>query len=753
MSKLTSRWVAPFVLALATPALGQQDHGKWTDYGGGLDSSHYVTLNQITRNNVSQLEVAWSYPTQDRNAYLFNPIIVDNVMYVLARNYSLVALNAETGAEIWIHEGLNGISTRGIAYWESKDRKDRRLIFAINDYLEEIDALTGKSILTFGGKGLVDLREDLGRDPKLITRIQSNNPGRVFEDLIILGSATGENYYASPGDVRAYNVLTGKLVWTFHTVPRPGEEFYNTWPKDAWKYIGGANTWGEITIDEKRGIVYLPTGSPTYDYYGADRAGDNLFGNCLLALDARTGKRLWHYQTVHHDLWDYDNTAAPQLITVKHEGKTVDAVAQASKQGFLYVFDRVTGKPLWPIEERKVPASRMQGEHASPTQPFPTAPPPFARQKMTADDIDPYLLTPEERASWKDRFASARNEGLFTPPGLEETVSLPGGRGGNNWGDIAANPTKGTVYLTSQDWPTLYKLRVEDPLGARPTAAAAAGLEVFRQRCQSCHTLEGAGVAPPLGGIGGRLTAQQFGNLVRTGRGEMPAFGDMDNASMTALYGYLSDSGGRRGGAPATSSSLASPGPVVASGGAPGGKEPRLRTGPRYSPLGGPPYPEGVSAPSVRYYTDWGLFPDKPWVINPPWSSLVAYDLNRGIIKWKVPLGEEEKAAAQGAKNTGAFGAEHHGVLVTSTGLIFVGASDGKLRAYDEETGKVLWTATLPARSEGIPAMYQVNGRQYLVLPAASNPNPAGGYLRPGETAATVNVARSYVVYALPRAK
>jgi quinoprotein glucose dehydrogenase len=452
-------------------------------------------------------------------------------------------------------------------------------------------------------------------------------------------------------------------------------------------------------------------------------------------------------------LWDYDNTAAPQLITVKHDGKTVDAVAQASKQGFLYVFDRVTGKPLWPIEERKVPASRMQGEHASPTQPFPTAPPPFARQKMTADDIDPYLLTPEERASWKDRFASARNEGLFTPPGLEETVSLPGGRGGNNWGDIAANPTKGTVYLTSQDWPTLYKLRVEDPLGARPTAAAAAGLEVFRQRCQSCHTLEGAGVAPPLGGIGARLTAQQFGNLVRTGRGEMPAFGDLDNASMTTLYSYLSDTGGRRGGAPATSSTGAQTGPVVAAGGAPGGKEPRLRTGPRYSPLGGPPYPEGVSAPSVRYYTDWGLFPDKPWVINPPWSSLVAYDLNRGTIKWRVPLGEDEKAAAQGAKNAGAFGAEHHGVLVTSTGLIFVGASDGKLRAYDEETGKVLWTATLPARSEGIPAMYQVNGRQYLVLPAASNPNPAGGYLRPGETAATANVARSYVVYALPRTR
>jgi quinoprotein glucose dehydrogenase len=742
------------VLAAATAVTGQ-DHKKWNDYGGGPDSSHFVDLKQITPANVKGLQVAWSYPTEDNTAYLFNPVIVDKTMYVLARNYSLIALDAESGKKIWIHENLAGISTRGIAYWESKDRSDRRLIFSMNDYLEEIDSRTGKSILSFGKEGLVDLRQGLGRDADTIGRIQSNTPGRVFENLIIVGSATGENYLAPPGDIRAYNVITGEMAWTFHTIPRPGEEFYDTWPKDAWKYVGGVNTWGEITIDEKRGIAYLPTGSPTYDYYGADRAGNNLFADCLIALDARTGKRLWHYQMVHHDLWDYDATAAPQLVTVNHNGKMIDAVAESSKQGFLYVFDRLTGEPLWPIEERKVPASKMEGEQASPTQPFPTAPPPFARQKMTADDIDRYFLTPEERNYWKDRIASARNEGLFTPPGLDESLALPGARGGSNWGTGAANSSKGTVYLTTQDWPTLYRLRPEDPLAARPRSAATSGVDVYRLRCQSCHTLDRSGVAPPLAGINARFTIEQFGNLVHSGRGEMPAFGDLSEAAVGALYGYLSNpagAGARKTAEGGAEKKLAS-GPVVASGGAPGGTTTRVRKGPRYSPMGGPPYPEGLKAPSVRYYTDWGLFPDKPYIITPPWSSLVAYDLNKGTIKWKVPLGEDPKAAAQGANNTGAFGAERHGIIVTSTGLIFVGASDGKFRAYDEETGKVLWTVTLPAGSEGIPAMYEVNGREYLAVPASSNLNPGGGHLAPGEVAASSTVSRGYVVYALPRGK
>ena len=740
------------IFTICQAAHAGQDYKTWKDYGGGPDSSHFVDLKQINKSNVSQLEVAWTYPTGDNRSYVFNPIVVDNVMYVQARNSSLVALDASTGKEIWIHENLPGLATRGIAYWESKDRKDRRLIFALNNYLQEIDARTGKSILTFGNNGLIDLRQGLGRDPKTITRIQPESPGRVFENLIMLGSATGEAYLSAPGDIRAYDVITGKLVWTFHTIPHPGEDGYDTWPKDAWKYAGGANTWGEITVDEKRGIAYFPTGSPTYDYYGADRIGSNLYANCLLALDARTGRRLWHFQLVHHDLWDYDVNAAPQLITVRHNGKLIDAVAQSTKQGFLFVFDRVSGKPLWPIEERPVPRSNMPGEQAWPTQPYPTAPPPYARQMVTADDVNPYILTADERAAWRERISKMRNEGLFTPPGLEETLSLPGARGGSNWGTNAANPAKGMVYLTTQDWPTIYKLGLEDPLAARRASSGAdQGRTIYERRCQSCHGPNGVGSAggPPAVAGKNRLAFEEFRQVVAAGKGEMPAFSDLDAASIAALHAFL-------GAASPTTTEPASPkrsesARVGGSGGAPGGLEiPVLE--PRPSPLGGPPYPAGVDAPPNRYYTDWGLYPNQPYIIGPPWSAIVAYDLNKGTIKWRVPLGEDARAAAEGAKNTGVFMAERHGIIVTSTGLLFVATTDGKVRAHDEETGKILWTGTLPAGSEGIPAMYEVNGRQFLVVPASSRINSGGGHVRPGDVPPDPVVGTpSYVAFALPR--
>jgi quinoprotein glucose dehydrogenase len=710
------------------------------DYGGGADSSHYSALDQIDKSNVKRLRVAWVYPTHDNRSYLFNPIVVGDVMYVLARNSSLVALEAATGKEIWIHENLPGLSTRGIAFWQSKDGKDRRLIFAINNYLEEIDARTGKSIMTFGNRGLVNLKEGLGRDTRSMSRIQPDTPGRVFEDLIIMGSSTGEAYLSPPGDIRAYNVITGKMAWIFHTIPHAGEFGYDTWPRDAWKYSGGTNTWGEITVDEKRGIAYLPTGSPTYDYYGADRIGTNLFANCLIALDARTGKRLWHFQMVHHDLWDYDATAAPQLLTVWHEGKPVDVVAESSKQGFLYVFDRVTGKPLWPIEERPVPKSEMPGEQAWPTQPFPTAPPAFARQKITADDVNPYILTADERASWRDRIATMRNEGLFTPPGMTETISLPGARGGSNWGTGAANPSKGLMYLTTQDWPTIYKLSATDPLGQRGGGNQES--VIYEERCQGCHGAKGTrtgGGPPPLAGISHRLSLESFRLTVHSGRGEMPGFADLDDGAVRRLYTYL----GGLSSPDSVNAALAPKGPVVASGGAPGGLDTSPSIGGHYSPLGGPPYPKGARAPRERYYTNWGLYPDQPYVIGPPWSSVVAYDLNSGTIRWKVPLGEDPKAAAEGARNAGAFMAEHHGMIVTSTGLIFVSASDSKIRALDEESGAVLWTASLPASAEGIPAMYQVGGRQYLVVSASSE---RGAQESPSQAAQP----RAYVAFALP---
>ncbi len=448
------------------------DHRSWTQYGGTSDSAQYSALRQIDRSNVGKLQVAWTYPTGDTKKYSFNPIVVDGLIYVLAKNNSIVALDAATGKEVWTHPagpGTTILTNRGINYWESKDRSDRRLLFASNHFLQAIDARTGKPILTFGDAGRVDLKQGLGRDPKTLSLVQSTTPGRVFEDLLILGSATNQGYGSAPGDIRAFDVRTGKLAWTFHTIPHPGEFGYDTWPKDAWKTVGGANVWGELSLDEKRGIVYVPTASAKYNFYGVDRTGADLFADSLLALDARTGKRLWHFQMVHHDIWDYDDATAPKLLTVRHDGKTIDAVAQVCKQGFVWVFDRVTGKPLWPIEERPVPTSDMPGENTWPTQPFPTKPPPFARQKFTVDDLSPFL-TPEDRARFRDEILSARNEGLFTPPGRRGTIEMPGNNGGANWGGAAVDPTRGTLFVVSKDLPSLLKL---EPKGSFPPATPA----------------------------------------------------------------------------------------------------------------------------------------------------------------------------------------------------------------------------------------------------------------------------------------
>jgi quinoprotein glucose dehydrogenase len=376
----------------------------------------------------------------------------------------------------------------------------------MNNTIQEINALTGKSILTFGNQGIVSLKEGLDRDTSTIGRVQSTTPGCLFEDLILLGSSPGENLFSAPGHLRAYNVVTGKLVWTFHTIPQPGEYGYDTWPKDAYKYVGGANTWGEISLDKERGIAYFPVGSPTYDYYGADRLGSNLFSDCLLALDARTGKRLWHYQMVHHDLWDYDLAAAPQLLTVLHNGKKVDVVAQATKQGFLFVFDRVTGEPLWPIEERPVPLSDMPGEKAWPTQPFPTVVPPFTRHLVSIDDLNPYF-TPEETSNWKKRIAAGRT-GLFIPPSNKyEIFVIPGAVGGANFGNTAANPENGIMYVAFPDYPSVYKLEKAKPRETPLTKEMAAHAKnVYIQNCQSCHGADRAGkVGPSLLDMGSKL--------------------------------------------------------------------------------------------------------------------------------------------------------------------------------------------------------------------------------------------------------
>jgi quinoprotein glucose dehydrogenase len=599
---------------LLAASLSAQDHKKWSDYAGAGDSAQYSALQQIDRSNVAKLQVAWSYSTGDGNKYFFNPVMVDGTLFVLAKNNAIVALDAATGKEIWTHPAdpdTKIITNRGINYWESKDRSDRRLLYASNHRLRALDARTGKPIATFGDGGSVDLKSGLDRDPRVIALVQSTTPGRVFEDLLILGSATNQGYGSAPGDIRAFDVRTGKLAWTFHTIPRPGEFGYDTWPKDAWTRVGGANVWGEFSVDEKRGILYAPTASAKYNFYGADRSGANLFADCLLALDARTGKRIWHYQMVHHDIWDYDDATAPKLLTVRHGGKAVDVVAQVSKQGFLWVFDRVTGIPLWPIEERPVPRSTMPNEKTWPTQPFPTKPPPFARQKFTVDDLSPYL-SPEDRARFRDEMLSANNEGLFTPPSTRKTVQMPGNNGGANWAGAAVDLARGRLYVVSKDLPAMLELKTKD---------------------------------------------------------------------------------------------------------------------------GGVRYESGFN---FMLASD-GLSP-----IAPPWTSLTAYNLNEGVIQWKIPLGEVPELAAKGIKNTGT----HYpkvGPVVTAGGLIFTGTRDRKVRALDTDTGKVLWEHEVAAALEGMPAVYEVGGREYVVFCAAA---------QVGLTPATqVKIEGAYIAFALPAAR
>jgi quinoprotein glucose dehydrogenase len=494
-------------------------HATWSDYAGGADSAQYSSLDQINRSNVKGLKVAWSYPTGDGNKYLFNPVVVGRTMYVLARNNSIVALDATSGRELWVHETgakTHLITNRGINYWESPDGSEARLLFAVDNFLEAIDARTGQSIRAFGDNGRVDLREGLGRDPKSLTLVQSTTPGRIFEDLLIIGSATNEEYESGPGDVRAFNVRNGHLVWTFHTVPRPGELGYDTWPKDAWKTVGGANAWSGLSLDVKRGIVFVPTASPKYNFYGADRTGANLFGDCLLAINVRTGKLIWYFQMVHHDIWDYDNGTAPMLLTVRHDGKPVDVVAQVGKEGFVWVFNRETGEPLWPIEERPVPRSEMPGEVTWPTQPFPLKPPPFARQSFTAKDLSPYLEQ-EERERLVKTLSEARNQGLFTPPSTTNTVEMPGNNGGANFQGSAIDPLHGRLFVVSKDLPSLLKLELSaQDSGATQSENASAedrGRSVYESKCQLCHGADLKGTPPAipsLQGVGSRLDADQI---------------------------------------------------------------------------------------------------------------------------------------------------------------------------------------------------------------------------------------------------
>jgi glucose dehydrogenase len=600
----------------------------WRSYSGGGHSSQYSALDQINTRNVGKLEVAWTYPVTGTN--IFNPVVIDGVMYVPAGGGVLAALDAATGKELWRKEGAAPSGARGMNYWESADRSDRRFLFLRSGNVTAIHAANGETITSFGNNGMVDLRDAMDRKPA--GPVGTSNPGRIFQNLFIISLPGGASYGGPPADVHAYNVVTGKLAWVFHSIPHEGEFGYETWPEGAWKRSGGVHNWSEMTVDEANGIAFVNFGSPRFDFYGGDREGDNLYGNSLVAIDARTGKRIWHQQLIHHDLWDYDLPQAPKLLTIRQNNQNIDIVAQGTKHGFLFVFERKTGRPIWPIEERKVPQSDVPGEWSSPTQPVPTKPAPYARQSFTEKDINPYLPK-EQQDALRARMKTLRNEGLFTPPSFEGSIEMPGHNGGANFGTSAVDPIRGEYYVVHKALPTVLHM-------ALPRAGGAG---------------RGAGGG---GGRGGYpiVTPEEKAALMQQAK-ELVA-----QANGTRLE-FLS--------------------PVeFMTSGFPGGS---------------------MSA------------------VGPPWSEMVKYDLNTGDIKWRVTTGDVNAPPEFNIpKGTGAQ-YPRNAPLATAGGLIFLGTGpERKVRAYDRDNGKELWVYSLPNGSEGMPATYEVNGRQFVVFPVAS---------------------------------
>jgi quinoprotein glucose dehydrogenase len=667
--------------ALQTAPLSTAVTVDWPVYGGQSANDHYSSLAQINRKNVKGLAVAWTFETGEPGGLETSPLIVGRILYAFTPTLKVVALDAASGKLIWkFDSGL--VSTqpgRGLAYWT--DGKDRYVFAGIMNYLYALDAKTGKPIPGFGEEGRVDLRKDLRGDFNRQS-IDLDSPGTIYKDLIIVGGSEPESLPAPPGDIRAFDVHTGSLRWAFHTIPHPGEFGYETWPPDAWKESGAANNWAGMSLDAKRGIVYVPTGSAAFDFYGGDRMGNDLFANTLLALDAETGKLIWYFQGVHHDLWDRDFPSPPALLTVQHGGKQIDAIAQTTKQGYLYLFDRATGKSLFPIKERNYPPSSVPGESASSTQPLPTKPAPFARQLLTEGMLT--NRTPEAHEYALKTFRTFRSEGQFVPFGLNtQTVVFPGFNGGAEWGGPAVDPKTRVIYINANELAWTGGLRenngVRDP-----------GATIYRSRCGLCHGDDRTGsppTFPSLLDIDKRLSDEEIERTIRQGKGRMPTFPDLTDAQLATLLRYLEGK--------ANSPSV--PGPANQTAGAP-------------TPAPGP---------TTRFrFTGYNRFmdPDGYPAIAPPWGTLSAINLDTGKYLWQIPLGVYPELEAKGLKNTGSE--NYGGPIVTAGGLVFIGATifDSKFRAFDSTTGRLLWEATLPFAGRATPATYMVQGKQYVVV-------------------------------------
>ncbi|WPV01934.1 pyrroloquinoline quinone-dependent dehydrogenase [Mucilaginibacter sp. cycad4] len=693
----------------------EKSYQGWKVYGGNNEHNHYSSLTDIDTNNVSKLQVAWQYHTQDAGNLTqiqVNPIIIDGILYGVSPKLKLFAVDAATGKERWSFDPVpvksegpvgaffNMNVCRGVTYYKGGEN-DQRIFYSASSNLYCINASTGKPVTSFGESGKIDLHDNLGRDVKNLY-VASTSPGTIYKNLIIVGTRVSEDAAAAPGHIRAYDVHTGALRWIFHTIPQPGEYGYNTWDdKEAYKHIGGANSWAGFSLDEQKGILFAPIGSASFDHYGGRRTGNSLYANCLVALNAATGKRIWHFQTVHHDVWDRDLPTAPVLLTITKGGKKIDAVAQVTKTGFVFILDRNTGLPIYPVEEKPVPAvSGLLGEKLSPTQPVPTLPKPFVRQVFLEKDLN-NIVPASSYEMIKEKLAGYNTGNMFNPPSLQGTISFPGTDGGAEWGGPAYDPTTGLLYVNASEVPwavamretgnPIVSVRTKQPAAIKQPRKTApsnetirmAGKRLYIANCMGCHGADrsGAGNIPSLIAINKKYKQTEFLQLIAAGRRMMPGFGHLPESQRKAIAAFVLDI--------------------------------KTDQNKKFVPSG-QAEDEWFKMPYLTRLNNKFLTKEGYPAVAPPWGTLSAINVNTGELVWKETLGDYPELKAKGIHS----GTENYGgPTVTAGGLLFIAAtSDSKMRAFNKKTGKLLWEFDLPACGFATPSVYELQGKQFLVI-------------------------------------